>query len=134
MRPAMTGNHHPTMGGKHNPTIDTSRLKAVGLSGRINTSFVERANLTIRQCVSKLTRRTWGTAQFTPELFDHLFWWLAYYHFCRYRESLRIKLELPEQRKGEQRPIQYRKTTPAIAAGITNKRWSVMELISYPLP
>jgi hypothetical protein len=22
MRPAMTGNHHPTMGGKHNPTID----------------------------------------------------------------------------------------------------------------
>ena len=25
MRPAMTGNHHPTMGGKHNPTIDKRR-------------------------------------------------------------------------------------------------------------
>jgi len=35
-----------------------SRLKANGLSGNINTSFVERANLTIRQSVSKLTRRT----------------------------------------------------------------------------
>jgi hypothetical protein len=34
------------------------RLKAAGLSGRINTAFVERLNLTIRQCVSKLTRRT----------------------------------------------------------------------------
>jgi hypothetical protein len=33
-----------------------ARLKAAGLSGNINTSFVERASLTLRQCVSKLTR------------------------------------------------------------------------------
>jgi IS1 family transposase len=51
------------------------RLKAAGLSGRINTSFVERLNLSIRQCVSKLTRRTWGPAHFTPELLEHLDWW-----------------------------------------------------------
>ena len=116
------------------PAEYSSRLKAVGLTGLINTSFVERANLTIRQSVSKLTRRTWGTAQFTPELSEHLFWWLAYYHFCRYHESLRIKLDQPVQRKGKQHPRQYRKATPAIAAGLTNRRWSVMELISYPLP
>lgn len=36
------------------------RLKEAGLSGRINTAFVERVNLTIWQCVSRLTRRTWG--------------------------------------------------------------------------
>jgi IS1 family transposase len=34
------------------------RLRQAGLSGRKNTSFVERANLTLRPCVSKLTRRT----------------------------------------------------------------------------
>ena len=62
-------------------------LKASGMSGKINTAFVERINLTIRQCVSKLTRRTWGTAQFTPELSDHLYWWLAYYHFSRYQSA-----------------------------------------------
>ena len=44
------------------------RLKVAGLSGRINTSFVERLNLSIRQCVSKLPRLTWGPAHFTPEL------------------------------------------------------------------
>jgi hypothetical protein len=58
-----------------------TRLKTAGLSGRINTSFVEginslappsRAGVTIRQCVSKLTRRTWGPAYFTPELLEHL--------------------------------------------------------------
>jgi IS1 family transposase len=63
------------------PSDYRTLLKAGGLSGNINTSFVERVNLTIRQSVSKLTRRTWGTAQYTPELLDHLYWWLAYYHF-----------------------------------------------------
>ena len=36
-------------------------LKASGLSGKINTAFIERLNLTLRQGVSFLTRRTWGT-------------------------------------------------------------------------
>jgi hypothetical protein len=103
------------------------------MSGNINTSFVERINLTIRRCVSKLARRTWGTAQFTSELTEHLYWWLAYYHFSRYHESLRIRLEKPITRKGKQRAKEYRKVTPAVAAGFTSRRWSVMEMISYPL-
>ena len=111
-----------------------ARLKANGLSGRINTSYVERANLTIRQSVSKLTRRTWGPAQYATELSEHLFWWLAYYHFSRPHETLRVKLASPTPRQGKQRPILYRDRTPAMAAGLTAKRWSVLELISYPLP
>ncbi len=110
-----------------------SRLKSAGLTGRINTSFVERANLTIRQSVSKLTRRTWGLAHSTGELREHLFWWLAYYHFARYHQSLRIELSQPIQRKGRQTPIKYRSRTPAMAAGLTKRRWSVRELLSYPL-
>jgi hypothetical protein len=35
-----------------------TRLQAIGLSERINTAFVERINLTIRQAVSFLVRRT----------------------------------------------------------------------------
>ena len=79
-----------------------SRLKAAGLSGRINTSVVERANLTIRQSVSKLTRRTWSTAQFSTELSEHLFWWLAYYHFSRNNE---IVAASPSQRQAAAHPI-----------------------------
>jgi len=110
-----------------------SLLKAAGLSGNINTAYVERANLTIRECVSKLARRTWGTAQYSTELREHLEWWRTYYHFARYHESLRIKLAEPVPRKGKQRPLQYRSATPAMAAGLTRRRWSVMELLSYPV-
>lgn len=110
------------------------RLKAAGLSGRINTAFIERINLTIRQCVSKLTRRTWGTAQFTPELSEHLFWWRAYYHFARYHESLEVELATSIDRKGKQQAQRHRRRTPAMAAGLPLRRWTVKELLSYPLP
>jgi hypothetical protein len=39
-----------------------------GLSGRLNTAFVERLNLTVRQSVAALVRRTWSTAQDAPQL------------------------------------------------------------------
>jgi hypothetical protein len=109
------------------------RLKAAGLNGRINTSFVERMNLTIRQCVSELTRRTWGPAQYSPELMEHLEWWRSYYHFVRYHENLEVELKKPIQRKGKQQPQWHRRRTPAMAAGLTHRRWTVKELLSYPL-
>jgi transposase InsO family protein len=112
----------------------TERLKSAGLSGRINTSFVERINLSIRQCVSKLTRLTWGPAHFTPELLEHLEWWRAYYHFIRYHESLAVALIRPKSRKGKQQSIRYRHRTPMMAAGLTYRRWTIKELLGYPLP
>ena len=111
-----------------------ARLQALGLSGNINTAFVERLNLTIRQGISFLIRRTWGAAQFSPELELHLEWWRAYYHFSRYHESLCIRLSQPLQRKGRQLSRRYRSRTPAMAAGLASRRWSVLELLSYPLP
>jgi hypothetical protein len=110
------------------------RLKAAGLSRRINTSFIEMLNLTIRQCVSKLTRRTWGPAHYMPELFEHLEWWQAYYHFVRFHESLQVELAMPTIRKGKQQPRRHRRRTPAMAAELTLKRWTVKDLLNYPLP
>jgi len=110
------------------------RLKKAGLSGRINTAFVERMNLTLRQCISKLTRRTWGPAKFTSELMEHLEWFRSYYHFVRPHESLEEELTNPIQRMGKQQPRKYRKRTPAMMAGLTDRRWTVKDLLYYPLP
>ena len=57
-------------------------LKRIGLSGRINTAFAERLNLTIRQGVS-LLGGTLGGAKYSPEMNMHLQWWPGYYHFVR---------------------------------------------------
>ncbi len=59
----------------------TVALQELGLSGRLNTAFIERVNLTVRHGVAALARRTWATAQQSPHLLAHLEWWRAYYHF-----------------------------------------------------
>ncbi len=38
-------------------------LQGLGLSGRLNTAFIERVNLTVRHGVAALAHRTWATAQ-----------------------------------------------------------------------
>jgi IS1 family transposase len=54
-----------------------SALRGLGLSGKLNTAFVERINLTLRQNVAALIRRTWSTMQAAPQLVVHLEWWRA---------------------------------------------------------
>ncbi len=58
-------------------------LQGMGFSGRLNTAFIERVNLSIRHGVAALARRTWATAQEPPQLLASLEWWRAYYHGCR---------------------------------------------------
>ncbi len=103
-------------------------LRALGLSGRLNTAFVERVNLTLRQGVAALGRRTWSTAQTAAGLRAQVAWWRGYYHFVRPHHALRLAVPVPHGR-GARR---YRPRTPAMAAGLTHRRWSTRELLSMP--
>jgi hypothetical protein len=97
------------------------RLRAVlsrlGWTGVVQTAFVERLNLTARQSVAALTRRTWATAHGDHGVQRQVAWWRAYYHFSRPHRSLRQ---------------QGRACTSAMAAGFTAHRWTTVEVLSYP--
>jgi Integrase core domain len=109
-------------------------LQGLGFSGRLNTAYIERVNLTIRQAIAALARRTWTTAQQSPQLLAYLEWWRAYYHFVRPHASLRIALVQPRVRGGKLVAQRYRQRTPAMAAGRTHRRWTAREVLSCPLP
>jgi transposase InsO family protein len=109
-------------------------LQGLGLTGRLNTAFIERVNLTVRHGVAALARRTWATAQQAPHLLVHLEWWRAYYHFVRPHEALRVALAQPRERGGKRLAQRYRQRTPAMAARRTTRRWTAREVLSYPLP
>jgi transposase-like protein/IS1 family transposase len=109
-------------------------LQGMGFSGRLNTAFIERVNLTVRHGVAALARRTWATVQQAPQLLAHLEWWRAYYHFVRPHASLRVALVQPRERGGKLVAQRFRQRTPAMAAGRTNRRWTAREVLSYPLP
>jgi IS1 family transposase/transposase-like protein len=109
-----------------------SGLCALGLSGRLNTAFVERVNLTLRRGVAALARRTWATAQTAPGLAAQVAWWRGYYHFVRPHHALRVPLSAPQARGGRRHPRRYRARTPAMAAGITPRRWTVAAFLGTP--
>jgi IS1 family transposase/transposase-like protein len=111
-----------------------ARLAESPVSDRVNTSFVERDNLTQRQCNRRLTRRTNG---FSKELvwFEKQLWLsLAYSHLVLPHHSLRLELETPEPTRGTGSPRRWQPRTPAMAAGITDHIWTTTELLSYRVP
>ena len=102
-----------------------TKLKSVGLSGLIQTAFLERVNLTIRQSVAPLRRKTWSLAQSEPAWLRHVEGWRLYDHFVRDPSSLRTPVPGLKGR--------YRSQTPAMAAGLTNRLWTVGELLRTPV-
>ena len=110
-----------------------SALQRLGFSGRLNTAFIERVNLTVRHGVAALARRTWATSQQSSCLLAHLEWWRAYYHFVRPHAALRVALDQPRARGGKLAAQRYRQCTEALAAGRTDRRWTAREVLCHPL-
>ena len=90
------------------------------------TAFVERVNLTFRQSVAALSRRTWAYAQTERHLRLHCEWFRLYYHLVRAHESL--AREVPGLKR------RFRPRSPAMALDLTDHLWSVHDLLHHPVP
>jgi IS1 family transposase/transposase-like protein len=95
------------------------RLVASCVSTSINTSFVERENLTLRQHTRRLTRETSGFSKESRWLERHLWLVLAYYHLVLPHASLAQAAPLPAPTRGSGSARRWLPVTPAMAAGIT---------------
>lgn len=111
-----------------------ARLAASTVSQTINTSFVERNNLTCRQCNGRLARKVLSFSKELTWLEKHLWLSLAYYHFVLAHDSLSQRLSAPQPTRGSGSPKRWQPITPAMAAGITDHVWTMEELLSYRVP
>jgi IS1 family transposase len=83
----------------------------------ISTSYVERANLTMRMSMRRFTRLTNGFSKKVDNLRHAVALYAVHYNFCRIHQSLRI--------------------TPAMEAGISRRLWMVEDivgLLAYRVP
>lgn len=94
----------------------------------INTSLIERLNLTLRRENSSLQRKTLSFAKEETALKAHLALQVAYYHFVRPHLSLREQIPAEIEKK---QFCRWRKRTPAMAAKITDHVWSLPELLTF---
>jgi IS1 family transposase len=86
-------------------------------SSTLNTSFVERLNLTIRQGSAYLCRRALSHARSTTRLDDHLELLRCHYNFVRPHRALELGSEM---------------RTPAMQAGLTSRRLAFRDVFSSP--
>ena len=100
----------------------------------INTSFVERMNLTLRHHVPALARRTIKIAKTALGLEQQLLLISAYYNFCLSHSSLLLPLPVPIPTNGNGSPKLWEQRTPAMAAGITDHIWTMEELLMFRAP
>ena len=100
----------------------------------INTAFVERLNLDIRQRVAAIGRRVNTLCQGEAGLRDHLVLFQTYHNFVLPHASLRQPLLIPEVTSGRGSVKVWRPCTPAMAAGLTDHVWSLKEVLLYRVP
>ncbi len=101
-------------------------IKASGCGSQINTAYVERSNLTMRQNVGRLVRKTLSFSKNEHYLKRHIDLEDAVYNFVKPHRSLRrpLRESHDQRRKWEHR-------TPAMAAGLTDHIWSIEELLEF---
>src|SRR5215813_11518277 len=101
---------------------------------QINTSFVERLNLSMRQHVAAIGRRVSTLCKGEEGLRQQLALYHTYYNFCLPHASLRQAQPQPEPTHGMGSTKQWRPCTPAMRAGLTDRLWTLREVLRYRVP
>ncbi|WDN89707.1 hypothetical protein BuS5_02675 [Desulfosarcina sp. BuS5] len=95
-----------------------------------NTSFIERLNLTLRQHISYLQRKTLGYCK-NKLNFSNVMWInLFNYNYIQFHKSLRIRIN----NENEKFIKKYNHNTPAMQMELTNSPLNWRYLITVPIP
>jgi hypothetical protein len=109
-------------------------LSQAGVGSIINTAFIERLNLAIRQHVSALGRKVLSLAKTKAGLEVQLHLCQSYHNFCLPNSSLRLPLPQPQPTRGNGSPKKWQQRTPAMAAGIMDHIWRMEEILLFKPP
>jgi IS1 family transposase len=101
---------------------------------QINTAFVERINLTIRQHVAAVGRRVSTLCKGEDGLRQQVALYHCYYNFCLPHASLRQPLPQSLPTHGTGSAKRWQAQTPALAAGLTDRVWSLQEVLLFRVP
>src|SRR5713101_1435551 len=101
---------------------------------QINTAFIERVNLTIRQHGAAVGRRVSTLCKHEAGLRQQLALSQVYDNFCLPHAGLRQTLPQPEPTHGTGSARQGRPQTPAMAAGLTDHVWTLREVLRFRVP
>jgi transposase-like protein/IS1 family transposase len=115
-------------------TLEAVQQVLAACGWQINTAFIERLNLSIRQHVAAVGRRVTTLCKHEGGLRQQLALYHVYYNFCLPHSSLHQPLPLPTPTNGTGAAKQWRPQTPAMAAGLTDRVWTLREVLLFRVP
>jgi IS1 family transposase len=115
-------------------TLEAVQQVLAACGWQINTAFVERLNLSLRQHVAAVGRRVNTLCKGEDGLRQQLTLYQVYYNFCLPHASIRQPLSQPEPTNGPGSAKTWRPQTPAMAAGLTDHVWTLREVLLYRVP
>jgi len=115
-------------------TLEAVEQVLAACGWQINTAFVERVNLSIRQHVVAVGRRVTTLCKGEDGMQQQLVLYHVYYNFCVPHASVRQPLPQPEPTHGTGSAKQWRPCTPAMAAGLTDHVWTLREVLLFRVP
>jgi hypothetical protein len=101
---------------------------------QINTAFIERANGAIRQHVAAVGRCVITLCKGETGVRQQLALYQAYHNFCLPHASLRLPLAQPKPTHGRGSAQRWQPRTPAMAAGLTDRVWTLREVLLFRVP
>jgi hypothetical protein len=99
---------------------------------QINTSFVERLNLDLRQHVAAIGRRVNTLCKHEAGLRQQLALFQVYHNFVLPHASLRVPLL--DGTEGAESVTRWQQRTPAMAAGLTDHVWTLRAVLLFRVP
>jgi IS1 family transposase/transposase-like protein len=105
-----------------------NRLKTLGLS--ISTSLIERVNLTFRQALAPLVRKSYSFCKDREQMRKRVLFFQTFYNFARPHMSLRLPLPKQDLSCVGMIHLKWIQRSPAMAASITDHLWSFRDLLA----
>jgi IS1 family transposase len=115
-------------------TLEAVQQVLAACGWQINTAFIERVNLSIRQHVAAVGRRVSTLCKGEDGLRQQLTLYHVYYNFCLPHASLRVPLPQPLPTHGTGSAQTWRPRTPAMAVGLTDRVWTLREVLLFRVP
>jgi IS1 family transposase len=105
---------------------EVMKLLGADSGGKINTAYIERLNLTIRNSLARFVRKSMNCSKILGRHTNALDFFQAWYNFVKPHRSLRLRIDQGRKK--------WMKRTPAMAEGLTDHVWTMKELMTFRVP
>ena len=115
-------------------TLEAVQQVLAARGWQMNTAFIERVNLSIRQHVAAVGRRVTTLCKGEDGMRQQLVLYHVYYNCCLPHASVRQPVPQPVPTHGMGSAKTWQPHTPAMAAGLTDHVWTLREVLLFRVP